>query len=345
MKKEFEREMTFGETIALLRVENGFTKKEVAEYVNCSQTYIADIEKKDKIPSDTIIVKLAELFKYNKKKLLFLAKRDATVPEAKDIFKIPDELFERELINDYFLTVMTFKTDKHLNKDALIMDKSRKAELSRKIFEKIDSKYPDVAGRPYFISKEADIKISEYLKLSQKSDKEIIEILISIIEKVEYDVKTKDVKVYLNSGISGNLKGNVEPANLGEMVSIPLLTWVQAGEMTGYDDKYPYPGCSDEYITTDLKGEHLFALRVKGDSMSPKFLEGDVVIINPDAHTDNGDFIIVKNEVNHETMLKQLKKYSNDLIILHPLNPSYSDVELSENYKIIGRVVRKQTNL
>lgn len=235
MNKELEQDLTFGETISNLRKKNDFTKKEVAEYVGCSQTYIADIEKKKKIPGDNIVLKLAELFKYDRRELLFLAKRDATVPEAKELFNTKKKSYERD--------------------------------------------------------------------------------------------------------------DNVEPASMGKLIDIPLLSWVQAGEMTGYDDRYPYPGCSDEYISTDIKGEHLFALRVKGESMSPKFLEGDIVIVNPDAQVNSGDFIVVKDMINQETMLKQLKKYSNNLMILHPLNPSYKDIEFTENYIIIGRIVRKQTNL
>jgi SOS-response transcriptional repressor LexA/DNA-binding XRE family transcriptional regulator len=345
MDKELEREMTFGETIGFLRKKNNFTKKEVAEYVGCSQTYIGDIEKKKKIPSDHLVVKLAELFKHNKKSLLFLAKRDATVPEAKDVFKIQKEIFERDLINDYFLTILSFVPDNYSKKDVPIMDRNRKLELSKEIWEEIDNQYIKTIGKPYHIFKEIDIKISGYLKYLQKSDKEIIDILIQIIDKIEYYVYDNCVKVSLKKRDKVSFSNNVEPANLGNLVNIPLLTWIQAGEMTEYDDKYPYPGCSDEYITTDLKGEHLFALRVKGDSMSPKFLEGDIVIVNPDVQTGNGDYVIVKDVVSDETMLKQLKIYSNKLIVLHPLNPSYKDIEFSKNYVVIGRVVRKQTNL
>ena len=323
-----EKDLSFGETISFLRKKNGFTKKDVSEYVGCSQTYIADIEKK-KIPQDMIVIKLAELFKYSKTKLLFLAKRESTVPEAKDIFRIQSEIFEKDLVNDYFLTILS-------KNDVPIMDRIAKIDLSKKIWEQIDLKSPKVAK---------DITLSDYLVFTKKSDNEIIDTLKKIIDRVDYNIKNNSVTVILKNKERDKFNRNVEPATLGKLMNIPLLTWVQAGDMTEYDDRYPYPGCSDEYISTDLTGEHIFALRVKGESMSPKFLDGDIVIVNPDAQVDNGDYVIVKDVVNSETMLKQLKKYSNDLLVLHPLNPSFSDVEFDKNYVIIGRVVRKQTNL
>jgi SOS-response transcriptional repressor LexA/DNA-binding XRE family transcriptional regulator len=344
MSDEPEKAMTFGETIRFLRESNGLTKKDTAGYVRCSPTYIANIEKKNVIPSDDIIIKLANLFKYNKKKLLFLAKRESTVPEAKDLFATQKDIFERELINDYFLTIIHITPDAFSAKDIPLMDKNQKVKLSKKIWEKINYRYSHEAGGTSFIFKEADIKISDYLNGSQKSDGEIINILKKIIDKIEYNIYSEETRVYFKREEKKTLE-NVEPARLGKMINIPLLTWVQAGGMTEYDDKYPYPGYSDEYISTDLKGEHLFALRVRGDSMSPKFLEDDIVIVNPDAQPENGSYVIVKDIISNETTLKQLKIYSNDLMVLHPLNPLYTDIEFGKNCKIIGKVVRKQTNL
>ncbi len=338
--------MTFGETIKYLRESNKLTKRETAEYVKCSPTYIANIEKRNVIPGDVIIIRLANLFKYDKKRLLFLAKHEATVPEAKDIFKAPGKIYERELINDYFLTIIVLAPENFLAKDVPVIDKSKKMELSRKIWEKIDIKSVSLPDDPPFVLfKEANLRISEYLNNSPMKDEEIISILKKVIDRVEYNIHNEEISLFFKGKSELSSGDNVEPANLGELVNIPLLSWVQAGGMTAHDDKYPYPGCSEEYIATDLRGEHLFALRIKGDSMTPKFLEGDIVIVNPDAQSVNGSYVIVKDIVTHETTVKQLKTYSNNLSVLHPLNPAYPDIELNENHQIIGRVVRKQTNL
>jgi len=344
MKNLLDKEMSFGETISFLRKSNGFTKKEVAEYVDCSQTYIADIEKRKKIPSDNIIIKLAELFKYKKKTLLFLAKREATVPEARELFRIQKELYERELICDYFLTVLTFVPVGSDKGEIPLINGEKKIEFAKMIWDEIDLNYIDLIKKPHLVAATDDIKYSDILKFIKKSDEEIIDLIKQLINKIEYNIDSGDIKVTFRSSITDQMR-NVEPASMGTLIDIPLLTWVQAGDMTDYEDTYPYPGCSDEYISTDLRGDHLFALRVKGDSMTPKFLEGDIVIVNPDAQTVNGDYVVVKDIVGQETTLKQLKTYSNNVMVMHPLNPIYPDVELDENCVIIGRVVRKQTNM
>jgi phage repressor protein C with HTH and peptisase S24 domain len=50
-----------------------------------------------------------------------------------------------------------------------------------------------------------------------------------------------------------------------------------------------------EWIGSDIKGEHNFALRVKGDSMEPEFNEGDI-IISPTAKAVTGDYVVAKND-------------------------------------------------
>ena len=55
-----------------------------------------------------------------------------------------------------------------------------------------------------------------------------------------------------------------------------------------------------------------------------------------------GDKSIVKND-EEEATFKQLKKFG-DTLVLHPLNSRYEDIELkkSVNYRIIGKVVKKE---
>lgn len=62
---------------------------------------------------------------------------------------------------------------------------------------------------------------------------------------------------------------------------------------------------SIETITTDLDlGSMAFALEVRGDSMAPEILEGDVVVIDPDVDPLPGDYVVAKNG-SHEATLKQ----------------------------------------
>jgi SOS-response transcriptional repressor LexA len=91
-----------------------------------------------------------------------------------------------------------------------------------------------------------------------------------------------------------------------------------------------------------VKGENIFAVRVTGDSMEPEFTEEDIIILNPHAKADHGDYVIVRNDEGEAT-LKQLKQYGKTRV-LHPLNSKYPDIELLQKhqYVIVGKVVEKK---
>lgn len=86
-----------------------------------------------------------------------------------------------------------------------------------------------------------------------------------------------------------------------------------------------------------------FGLQIKGDSMEPKFSEGDVVIVRQQDDAESGDIIIATIN-GDEATCKRLRKY-RDGIELISNNPSYEPMFFSNNdiinkpVKIIGRVV------
>lgn len=140
---------------------------------------------------------------------------------------------------------------------------------------------------------------------------------------------------------TGYLPANVEPAPLGKLRKIPVISWVLAGKWNEICDSFQ-PGDAEEWIESDIKGQNVFALRVKGDSMEPEFIEGDIIIVNPHIKPEHKDYVVVTNDEGEAT-LKQLKKYGRTRV-LHPLNPKYNDIELSEKrqYVIVGKVVEKK---
>ena len=140
---------------------------------------------------------------------------------------------------------------------------------------------------------------------------------------------------------TGFLPKNTEPAPLGKMRRIPVISWVAAGKWTETGETFLEEDVI-EWIETDVKGEHNFGLKIKGDSMEPEFKEGEVVVISPTAKPENSDYIIVKNH-EEEATFKQYKRYDNTKI-LHPLNPKYNDIILNKDkeYRIVGVVMEKK---
>lgn len=69
-------------------------------------------------------------------------------------------------------------------------------------------------------------------------------------------------------------------------------------------------------------GKEFIALIVKGDSMYPKYFEGDVVIIEVTPDCNNGqDAVVYVN--GYDATLKELHKNDDGSVTLKPFNPEY----------------------
>jgi SOS-response transcriptional repressor LexA len=143
------------------------------------------------------------------------------------------------------------------------------------------------------------------------------------------------------SDVQDFLRENVEPAATGKMRKIPVVSWVVAGKWEETGESFHQEDAAD-WIESDIKGEHNFALRVKGDSMEPEFNDGDIIIISPTAKAVTGDYVVAKND-EEEATFKQYKRFDNTRI-LHPLNPKYPDIVLNKDleYQIVGVVMEKK---
>lgn len=121
---------------------------------------------------------------------------------------------------------------------------------------------------------------------------------------------------------------------------IPVLGQVIAGiPIEAIEEILDY-----EEISTDMatQGEY-FGLQIKGNSMEPKFSNGDVIIVRKQEDVDNGDIAIVLVNGNEATV-KKIKKFDGGINLI-PTNPDYDVLtytnEEIENLpvRIIGKVV------
>lgn len=107
---------------------------------------------------------------------------------------------------------------------------------------------------------------------------------------------------------------------LGNPVApVPLLGSVKAGY--NYLAQENWIGTVDVETSLVGDGKDYFALKVKGDSMAPIFIEDDIVIIRKQNDCENNEFAVVIINGDEGT-LKKIKKTDNG-IILQPLNPAY----------------------
>lgn len=135
-----------------------------------------------------------------------------------------------------------------------------------------------------------------------------------------------------------------KPSSPAKGIRIPVLGRVAAGipieAITDIEDW-------EELPTKMAAGGEYFALRIKGSSMEPKLLEGDIVIVRKQNDVDNGDTAIVL--VNgDEATVKQIKKTDTGIMLvglnLEVYQPHfYTNKEIEElPIQIIGKVIESR---
>lgn len=84
---------------------------------------------------------------------------------------------------------------------------------------------------------------------------------------------------------------------------------------------------------------NLFALQIKGDSMSPRICDGDVVIVHQQPEAESGEVIIATIN-GDDAVCKRIMIYG-DTVLLRSNNPAYDDINVTgrNDFRIIGKVI------
>lgn len=138
--------------------------------------------------------------------------------------------------------------------------------------------------------------------------------------------------------------------NISEMkgIKIPVLGSIPAGiPLEAITDILDY----EEIPEKMAKSGEYFALKVKGDSMAPKILNGDIVIIRKQEDAESGNVCVVMIN-GYDATLKEIKKDTAGIWVL-PYNPNsdfkptfYSKKEIEElPVRIIGVAVEIRRSL
>ncbi len=127
---------------------------------------------------------------------------------------------------------------------------------------------------------------------------------------------------------------------------IPVLGSIPAGiPMEMIEDIVDWEDISEEMLKG---GKQYFALKIKGDSMFPEYLNGDVIIVLKQDDCESGqDCVVAVN--GDDATFKRVFKTDNG-ITLQPLNNSYmpmfysNDDVLNKPVKILGVVKQIRRN-
>lgn len=122
---------------------------------------------------------------------------------------------------------------------------------------------------------------------------------------------------------------------------VPLLGRVQAGALTTALEEL------EAFISVQTRhaGDALFALRVRGESMTGAgILSGDIVIVRKDTPAAEGDIVVAL--VNDEATVKRYRRGRAGRIELHPDNPAFEViVRRASEVVLLGKVIEVRRHL
>ena len=135
---------------------------------------------------------------------------------------------------------------------------------------------------------------------------------------------------------------NAQPLN--DSCRIPLVGRVAAGQPIFDEGNI----IGEVFVDPDLiaGSENVYALKVRGDSMSPKILDGDTLIVREQSTADDGEIVIVTVNGDEGTC-KKLKRYP-DALALVSINPLYEPIMYTWEeveqlpVRIVGKVLQSR---
>lgn len=147
--------------------------------------------------------------------------------------------------------------------------------------------------------------------------------------------------VDMNTLVGGQLEDS-KPIISNDVVRLPII-----GEVAASYDRVAveeWEGESIEIPRSFLKGhpiEDFFMLRVKGDSMYPLYMKGDVVLVLRQTTLNrSGDIGVIRYNEEEATLKKVEFVYGEDWMKLIPINPEYPpkliENEALEECSVIG---------
>jgi SOS-response transcriptional repressor LexA len=110
----------------------------------------------------------------------------------------------------------------------------------------------------------------------------------------------------------------------GNVRTVPILSWAQAAQAI---DLEQIPTEWDEVVPTDVSDERAFGVRLRGDSMEPRYSDGDVAILLPSILPNNGDTVLANIREQGAVCKIMHVQLDKNLIKLSSYNPAYPPTE------------------
>lgn len=104
--------------------------------------------------------------------------------------------------------------------------------------------------------------------------------------------------------------------------------------------EYPSSITLTEFISTDSPvSKNSYAIQLNDSTMQPRFIEGTLLIINPEYHPENQDFVVAQPYNQKIATFKQFL-IDGENHYLKPLNPDFPIIKITPNDRILGTMVQ-----
>lgn len=136
-----------------------------------------------------------------------------------------------------------------------------------------------------------------------------------------------------------------EAPDLIKEEKIPVVGEVQGGD-DGYLEELEYPvGHGEGFVLYPSKDKNAFALRVRGESMHPRYRSGEFVIVEPSIEPQPGEDVVVSCK-NGRKMLKVFAWKQDDEFQFLSINNGFAPITLKLNeidtiFLVSGRASRR----
>jgi repressor LexA len=139
----------------------------------------------------------------------------------------------------------------------------------------------------------------------------------------------------------GELLGEKAPqlVDMSKWVTLPVIGKVPAGVALEAIEEYE----GEIIVPPEDARPGYFALKVQGESMHPRVLSGDVVVVAPNLEPYNGQVVVTRVNGEGEVTLKEFQR-DGETILLVPENKAFQTKVFrpGSELKIVGVVVSLQ---
>lgn len=128
---------------------------------------------------------------------------------------------------------------------------------------------------------------------------------------------------------------------------VPIRSWAQAGVGVDFDE---LPLDWQRNLPTDCPDERAFAVEIQGDSMEPKYSQGDVAVLMPSRQPRMGDLVVARLDPDGPIfkIFNSRSAPEGRMCIFSSYNPAYQPQEVSESavrwnfpvYQVVRQVWR-----